>query len=182
MKVVRVGLGHTRAIYGPSNIKTCRLTFANEGLGISDTCVVAMFMCRLLVPVQAGSWADVCITAKTSKSEQPEYHTRRTDTRKEGSVQRGKSQDAGSEVTTQLDQDDLAGNERHTQDHGCTRTAIVVAVVGMVRVLSQSSQRLPLAVPPGRNEEGGGGESWSWSVDCSCLRRRGAGRSRSLHG
>lgn len=62
---------------------------------------------------------------------------------------------AGSEVTTQLDQDDLARNERHTQDHGCARTAIVVAVIGMVRVLSQSSQRLPLAVPPGRNEEGG---------------------------
>lgn len=48
MKAVRVGSGHTGAIHGPGDIKACRLTFANEGLGISDTCVVVMFMCHLL--------------------------------------------------------------------------------------------------------------------------------------
>lgn len=113
-----------------------------------------MFMCHLLIPIQGGGRAAYIVgTAKTARQGQPEYHTRGTDTRKEGSVQRGKSQDARSQVTTQLDQDDLARNERHTQDHGCARTAIVVAVVGVVRVFSQFSQRLPPVVPPDWNEE-----------------------------
>ena len=87
--VVRVDSRHTRAVYGPGNIKACRRTFANEGLGMSDTCVVAMFMYHLLIPIQGGGQAvDACRTAKTARPGQPEYYTRRTNTRKEGSVQR----------------------------------------------------------------------------------------------